>query len=225
VELNRQRASARLECITLDREQRAILTGKFHDSFVYNRRADTWDFTLLSQDRNKAWTQFAHYRVARVTAPAGGQGAAPAPIARIDRAIAVPLEIPPAVRQRPLFTDLEYGDTGTVVGVAADLDGDGHPELIIRSAESLCGNSACRWAIVDGATLRGIATVNAASIYIEATNHEFPVVHGITSLSAVSAEWTTYAYTRGAYAEVAHRTFAGRSLDSLTRALVALPPP
>jgi hypothetical protein len=49
----------------------AYPTGIFHDTFVYNRGDDTWEFTLLSQDARKAWQKFAHYGVKRVSRPAG----------------------------------------------------------------------------------------------------------------------------------------------------------
>jgi hypothetical protein len=140
---------------------------------------------------------------------------------RIDREMAGPILVPAAVRNLAEFADLEYDDSSHVVGVVTDLDQDGHPDFIIRSSESLCGNAACGWLIIDGATLREVGALNAGAIFIDPAARGYPTLHSITSMSANAAVWATYAYRRGTYRVVSRLTFTGRSLDSLTRSLAS----
>jgi hypothetical protein len=142
---------------------------------------------------------------------------------KVDRTTAEPISVPAPVRRLPAFTDLEYDDSSRVFGAVADLDHDGRPDFIIRSALSLCGNAACGWAIVDGATLRDVGALTGGTIYIDPAVHGYPTLHSMTSMAATSAEWATYTYKRGKYAATSRRTFTGRSLDSLTRALAGVP--
>jgi hypothetical protein len=43
----------------------AYADGPFRDTFVYDRRRDTWYFRLESGDSTGAWTLFAEYQVRR----------------------------------------------------------------------------------------------------------------------------------------------------------------
>ena len=144
---------------------------------------------------------------------------------RVDRTTAGPISVSATVRRLSAFIDLDYDDSSRVFGVITDLDHDGHPELIIRSAESLCGNAACDWAIIDGATLRAVGEFTAGTIYIEPAVRGYPTLHSLTSMSANAAEWETYEYKRGKYSVVSRQTFTEARLDSLTQALAGAPAP
>lgn len=142
----------------------------------------------------------------------------------INRWAMQPLAVPNAIRDLPDFSDLEYDDTSHVVGMKVDLNQDGRPDYLIRSAESLCGFHACDFLIVDGATLHSLGIVSGGTFYFDqAPRGRFPTLHSMTSSSASTATWTEYTVQNGKYQEGASRELNESQIDSATNALKKVP--
>jgi hypothetical protein len=135
-----------------------------------------------------------------------------------------PLTIPSAIRELPGFDDLDYDDTSHVVGLKVDLNRDGHLDYIIRSAERMCGNAACNFLIVDGATRHPLGIVLGGTFYFDAAPRgRFPTLHSLTSSSAFTATWTEYTIQNGNYKEGASRELSQHQLDSAMNSLKKIP--
>jgi hypothetical protein len=133
------------------------------------------------------------------------------------------LAIPRAIRDLPGFGDLDYDDTSRVFGLRVDLNRDGRPDYIIRSAESLCGTGGCPYLLVDGATGHELGTL-FGTVYVEsAPRGRYPTLHSLASLGAFEATWTEYVYDGGKYAAGASRELSGAQLDSVVSSLKGTP--
>ena len=153
--------------------------------------------------------------VARALLLAGVLISVPRPAASqrwmFNRSAMKELAMPRAIRVLPGFGDLDYDDTSRVFGLRVDLNRDGSPDYIIRSAESLCGNAGCPYLVVDGATGRELGTL-FGTVYVEsAPRGRFPTLHSLASLGAFEATWTEYVYGGGTYAAARAGSSQGHS--------------
>jgi hypothetical protein len=131
------------------------------------------------------------------------------------------ISVPPAIRDQ--LGDLEYDNTSSVQGVKVDLNGDGTKDYIIQSAQSLCGNGGCDYAIVDGASGRSLGTVFGGTLVVDQAAHGFPAIETVSHLSAESVTDATYSFDGSCYVESSTRVVSGASLDSLDSRLARLP--
>jgi len=140
----------------------------------------------------------------------------------LTRADVAVISVPPAIRNQ--LGDLEYDDTSSVQGVMVDLNGDGTKDYIIKSAQSLCGNGGCDYAIVDGATGKSLGMVFGGTLVVGgAAAHSFPAIETVSHLSAESVTDATYSFDGSCYVESSTRVVSGASLDSLESRLARLP--
>src|SRR6185312_14420421 len=97
-------------------------------------------------------------------------------------------------------------------------------DYIIQSAQSLCGNGGCDYAIVDGATGKSLGTVFGGTLVVGgAAAHSFPAIETVSHLSAESVTDATYSFDGSCYVESSTRVVSGASLDSLDSRLAKLP--
>jgi hypothetical protein len=134
-----------------------------------------------------------------------------------------PITLPPAVVQAPEFGQLEY-DGPPYRGLRADLNGDGVPEYIVRSAPSLCGNGGCVYALFDGASLRPLGLVFGGAMVVRAAPAGgFAVIHALSHLSAEAASYTTFAYDGRRYARGTSVELRGPALERLVQEIRRVP--
>jgi hypothetical protein len=140
------------------------------------------------------------------------------------RATNLPALTVPALVRRALAPDLEYADGDVMRGVAMDLNGDGTSDLLVRSADSLCGSGGCVLAVVDGATRRDLGHLFGSLLIVRADQAErWPLLDTYQSLSATSARLTTYAMRGGVYHEATARVVEGAAADDLRARLADVP--
>ena len=134
-----------------------------------------------------------------------------------------PIAVPAGVRNRVL-AELEYEPSDSVRGTVVDLNHDGTPDYIVRSAASLCGTGGCLYLVIDGATEKILGQVFGEPLYIQvAESHGYPVITSYAHMSAVSGSYTTWVFDGQAYQKTSSRSVEGASLDSLFAILRRVP--
>ncbi|HEY7682153.1 MAG TPA: hypothetical protein VH879_05885 [Gemmatimonadales bacterium] len=127
--------------------------------------------------------------------------------------------------QDSVKAELEIDDTTPVLGLAVDLNGDGHRDLIVRSAPSLCGASGnCSFAVLDGAMNRVVGGLGGNLVVVRSRRiGGWPVMQTWWHTSAGSGIYTTYVFDGVRYITVASVPVEGEGLESLFRELNQIP--
>jgi hypothetical protein len=135
------------------------------------------------------------------------------------RPIAVPARVHNWVR-----VELEYGPSDSLRGTVVDLNHDGTPDYIVRSAASLCGTGGCLYLLIDGAKEKIIGQVFGEPLYIHvAGSHGYPTITSYAHMSVGSGSYTTWTFDGQAYQQASSRSVEGASLDSLLAVLQSIP--
>jgi hypothetical protein len=121
--------------------------------------------------------------------------------------------------------DLEYEPGDTVTGVRADLNGDGQPDFILRSAPSLCGATGnCTFAVIDGATLHALGHVGGSRLYVRGRRiNGWPVIQSWWHMSAGSGLYSTAVFDGKEYVPLAQVPVEGDGLTQLFSQLDSVP--
>jgi hypothetical protein len=134
-----------------------------------------------------------------------------------------PIAVPTRVRNR-VRAELEYQPTDSVRGTVVDLNHDGTPDYIVRSAASLCGTGGCVYLLIDGVKEKIIGQVFGEPLYIQvAGSHGYPTITSYAHMSVASGSYTTWAFDGQTYQPTSSRSVEGASLDSLCEVLKRIP--
>ena len=125
---------------------------------------------------------------------------------------------------RSVLDELEYNDARTVSIYRRDLDDDGQTDDLIRAAPGLCGNGGCPYVLVDGRTQQVIGRFFAGTLIISHTPvGGFPVVYGISHVSADTSEWSCSVFDGRAYLRVVNLPLTGAVWNRFRSAVEDLP--
>jgi hypothetical protein len=134
-----------------------------------------------------------------------------------------PLKLP--LRLEAESMDLDYDTPDSVSGLMTDLNGDGTPDFVLRSALSLCGASGnCPFAIVDGATQRVLGHPGGNRLYFRGRRiNGWPVIQSWWHMSASSGLYSTWVFDGTAYVDLASVPVEGEGLEHLFTQLDSVP--
>jgi hypothetical protein len=132
--------------------------------------------------------------------------------------------VPPGLDLATL-DELEYSPRDSVFGATIDLNADGAPDFLIRSAPSLCGASGnCTAVIVDGRSKRPLGTIGGNRFYVRARRiNGWPVIQTWWHMSAGSGIYSTYVFDGAGFVQLAGVPVEGDGLESLFKQLDSVP--
>ena len=123
-----------------------------------------------------------------------------------------------------VLNELEYDRPEDVRGAMVDLNHDAHPDFIVRSANSLCGNGGCVWMIVDGATSKILGRTFGEPIYIQAEDsHGYAAIAALSHMGAEQNTYTTWTFDGTDYKQTSSREVTGAAFTRLMVTLDRIP--
>jgi hypothetical protein len=125
-----------------------------------------------------------------------------------------------------ILEDLEYNGRDSVFGVVVDLNGDGAPDYLLRSAPSLCGASGnCTFILVDGLSHRSLGAIGGNRLFVRQRRITgWPVIQTWWHMSAGSGLYSTYVFDGTQFIQLAAVPVEGDGLQSLFQQLDSVPP-
>src|SRR4051812_19281329 len=96
------------------------------------------------------------------------------------------------------------------MGVAADLNGDGRDDYIVKGGNSVCGTGGCPYLLIDGATAKLIGNLFGNPIIVRAgSTGGFHNIEAYSHGGAESGVFLSYAFDGSKYVERAKQVLQG----------------